>query len=97
MLNSFNTYMYMIIMIMCVYNFLNNTSHLLCLLLSLEFFMLMIYFMMCVMCMNYNNEFYMGFYYLTIAVCDGGLGLSLLVVLIRSHGSEMINNMILSL
>nr|UZA61309.1 NADH dehydrogenase subunit 4L [Rhynchothorax sp. JZ-2022] len=92
-----NMFIYWLIMILCLFNFLINTTHLLCLLLSLEFFMLMIYMIMCMLCMDYNNESYMGFYYLTIMVCDGGLGLSLLVVIIRSHGSEMVNNMIMNL
>nr|UZA61296.1 NADH dehydrogenase subunit 4L [Rhynchothorax sp. JZ-2022] len=94
MLNSF---IYWVIMGLCLYNFMSNINHLLCLLLSLEFFMLMIYMMLAIVCVDYNNEFYMGFYYLTISVCDGGLGLALLVIIIRSHGSEMVNNMIMNL
>nr|YP_004021099.1 NADH dehydrogenase subunit 4L [Ammothea carolinensis]ACY00258.1 NADH dehydrogenase subunit 4L [Ammothea carolinensis] len=97
MLNIYMLIMYMYIIIFCMFNYFYMNKHLLCLLLSLEFFMLLVYFLINFILMNMSNEFYMGLYYLTISVCEGGLGLSLLVMLIRSHGNEMINSFIMNI
>nr|YP_003891058.1 NADH dehydrogenase subunit 4L [Tanystylum orbiculare]ADB91994.1 NADH dehydrogenase subunit 4L [Tanystylum orbiculare] len=74
--------------------FFTNFNYILCLLLSLEFMMLMIFMVMCSFIMNYSNDYMIGLFYLTIAVCDGGLGLSTLIMIIRYYGNDQINSFV---
>lgn len=97
MLRGLYFYLYWIILFFCIYNYFINRRHLLCILLRLEFFILIIYYILCLRLVFYRNEFFMRFYYLTIIVCEGGLGLSLLVSLIHSHGNELVNSFILNI
>lgn len=63
-------------------------KHFLIILLSLEFITLSIYFSL-IIYLNYNiiNIFF-SLIFLSIAVCEGVLGLSIIVILIRSVGNE---------
>nr|YP_009995398.1 NADH dehydrogenase subunit 4L [Ochthebius himalayae]QNP09814.1 NADH dehydrogenase subunit 4L [Ochthebius himalayae] len=63
-------------------------KHLLLMLLSLEFIILSLYYMMFIYLSYYNNEYYFSMIFMTMSVCEGALGLSLLVSLIRSHGND---------
>nr|AML26545.1 NADH dehydrogenase subunit 4L [Staphylinidae sp. BMNH 1274697] len=65
-----------------------NRKHLLVMLLSLEFIVLSLYFMLMVYFMNLGSELYFCMIFLTMSVCEGALGLSILVSLIRSHGND---------
>ena len=65
-----------------------NRKHLLLILLSLEFIVLSIYFILIVNLINYQYEYYFSIIFLTIRVCEGALGLSILVSLIRTHGND---------
>nr|QID03244.1 NADH dehydrogenase subunit 4L [Formicosepsis sp. LX2018-01] len=85
-----NIYMIMlsIMFLMGVISFVLNRKHLLLMLLILEYmvltmFLIMFYFLNM---MNYENFFSMIF--LTFSVCEGALGLSILVSLIRTHGND---------
>nr|APT41588.1 NADH dehydrogenase subunit 4L [Psathyromyia aragaoi] len=68
--------------------FISNQKHLLSMLLSLEFIVLslFLYLLMYLNLMNYESYFSMIF--LTFCVCEGVLGLSILVMLTRSHGND---------
>nr|YP_010035831.1 NADH dehydrogenase subunit 4L [Brontispa longissima]QQQ89059.1 NADH dehydrogenase subunit 4L [Brontispa longissima]UAJ48110.1 NADH dehydrogenase subunit 4L [Brontispa longissima]URQ17585.1 NADH dehydrogenase subunit 4L [Brontispa longissima] len=72
------------------FSFCLNRKHFLSLLLSLEFLMISLYFLMiqCFM-MNEFSVFFM-LLYLTISVCEGVLGLSIMVVLVRSMGNDFL-------
>nr|AML26539.1 NADH dehydrogenase subunit 4L [Staphylinidae sp. BMNH 1274696] len=63
-------------------------KHLLLMLLSLEFIVLSLYFNMLIYLSMMNFEFYFCMIFLSMSVCEGVLGLSLLVSLIRSHGND---------
>nr|AFQ62250.1 NADH dehydrogenase subunit 4L [Osphya bipunctata] len=63
-------------------------KHLLLMLLSLEFMVLSIYFLMVLNLMFYSNEYFMLMIYLTFTVCEGALGLSILVSMVRSYGND---------
>nr|URX54002.1 NADH dehydrogenase subunit 4L [Epicalotermes sp. 2 AB-2022a] len=71
-----------------IWSFSSNRSHLLATLLSLEFMVLilfvMIYFYLCF----YEYEFYFAMIFLVFSVCEGSLGLSILVSMIRGFGND---------
>nr|AFQ62368.1 NADH dehydrogenase subunit 4L [Papilio dardanus]APC61764.1 NADH dehydrogenase subunit 4L [Papilio dardanus polytrophus]APC61802.1 NADH dehydrogenase subunit 4L [Papilio dardanus tibullus]APC61828.1 NADH dehydrogenase subunit 4L [Papilio dardanus dardanus]APC61790.1 NADH dehydrogenase subunit 4L [Papilio dardanus] len=83
--------MWFIILLMFILGnmiFISKHKHLLIVLLSLEFIILSIFFMM-IMMMNYMEyNMYMLMIFLLFSVCEGALGLSILVSMIRTHGND---------
>lgn len=69
-------------------SFCKNRKHLLSLLLSLEFITLIIFLVLRVFLSFYDYEFYFLIVFLTFAVCEGALGLSILVSIVRTHGND---------
>nr|YP_011017094.1 NADH dehydrogenase subunit 4L [Orthaga aenescens]WQB62452.1 NADH dehydrogenase subunit 4L [Orthaga aenescens] len=68
--------------------FVSKRKHLLIVLLSLEFIVLSIFFLL-LMYMNFiQNNMYMLMVFLVFSVCEGALGLSILVSMIRTHGND---------
>nr|YP_008081148.1 NADH dehydrogenase subunit 4L [Thyridosmylus langii]AGH27225.1 NADH dehydrogenase subunit 4L [Thyridosmylus langii] len=63
-------------------------KHLLSMLLSLEFIVLSLFYMLYLYMLMYNYEFYFSMIFLTFSVCEGALGLSILVSMIRTHGND---------
>nr|QJW33598.1 NADH dehydrogenase subunit 4L [Arge aurora] len=70
------------------YNFCLHHNHFLVMLLSLEFVMVSLYFSLMLYMMWFSMELYFSLFFLVMVVCEGALGLSLLVILIRSHGND---------
>nr|AVJ52549.1 NADH dehydrogenase subunit 4L [Psacasta neglecta] len=82
-------YMIIIIPMICgVVAFCSTRNHLLLALLSLEFMVLSIFYMMVVLMMMYGYELYFSLIFLVFSVCEGALGLSILVKLVRSQGND---------
>nr|BDL61425.1 NADH dehydrogenase subunit 4l [Ilyoplax integra] len=78
-----------LVMIFCgLSSFISYHKHLLNSLLSLEFMMLGIFWLLSVQMSVIGSEIYMGLFFLTLVVCEGALGLSLLVLIVRSHGND---------
>nr|YP_009239904.1 NADH dehydrogenase subunit 4L [Grapsus tenuicrustatus]AMN14538.1 NADH dehydrogenase subunit 4L [Grapsus tenuicrustatus] len=78
-----------IIMFFCgLWGFISYHKHLLSSLLSLEFMMLGIFWLLVEHSANIGSEVYFGLFFLTLAVCEGALGLALLVLIVRSHGND---------
>nr|QPN54150.1 NADH dehydrogenase subunit 4L [Holotrichia oblita] len=69
-------------------SFCINRKHLLSMLLSLEFMVLGLYFNMYMYLIYFNYEFYFMMIFLTMSVCEGALGLAILVMLMRTHGND---------
>nr|ALO76847.1 NADH deshydrogenase subunit 4L [Adoretus sp. ADO01] len=69
-------------------SFCIKRKHLLLMLLSLEFVILGLYFNLYLFLMYFNFEFYFGMIFLTMSVCEGALGLSILVSMMRTHGND---------
>nr|AZL35864.1 NADH dehydrogenase subunit 4L [Cosmoscarta mandarina] len=67
-------------------------KHILSCLLSLEFMILSLFMIFFFYLMNFNYEFYLVLIFLTFSVCEGVLGLAVLVSLIRSHGNDYLNS-----
>nr|YP_010192710.1 NADH dehydrogenase subunit 4L [Dodona maculosa]QZP40864.1 NADH dehydrogenase subunit 4L [Dodona maculosa] len=82
---------YTIIFIMFVIGnmiFVSKRKHLLIVLMSLEFIVLSIYFMLMLYLSMVDYNMYMLMIFLVLSVCEGALGLSILVSLIRTHGND---------
>nr|YP_010443332.1 NADH dehydrogenase subunit 4L [Coenochilus striatus]UTE83860.1 NADH dehydrogenase subunit 4L [Coenochilus striatus] len=69
-------------------SFCIKRKHLLLMLLSLEFIILSLFFNLYIYLMYFGYEYYFGMIFLTMSVCEGALGLSILVSLVRTHGSD---------
>nr|YP_009364910.1 NADH dehydrogenase subunit 4L [Burara striata]ARJ31580.1 NADH dehydrogenase subunit 4L [Burara striata] len=68
--------------------FVSKHKHLLIMLLSLEFMVLGIYFLMMLYFSFIEFDMYMLMVFLVFSVCEGALGLSILVSMIRTHGND---------
>nr|YP_009743884.1 NADH dehydrogenase subunit 4L [Clanis bilineata]QIE12643.1 NADH dehydrogenase subunit 4L [Clanis bilineata] len=68
--------------------FISKNKHLLIILLSLEFIVLSIFFFLLVFLMMIDYDMYMLMVFLVFSVCEGSLGLSILVSMIRTHGND---------
>nr|YP_010329911.1 NADH dehydrogenase subunit 4L [Cucullia pustulata]UNP54660.1 NADH dehydrogenase subunit 4L [Cucullia pustulata] len=68
--------------------FISKHKHLLIVLLSLEFIVLSIFFFMLIYLMMIDYDMYMLMVFLVFSVCEGALGLSILVSMIRTHGND---------
>nr|QNE85618.1 NADH dehydrogenase subunit 4L [Hybos culiciformis] len=77
-----------IMFILGILMFVSNRKHLLSMLLSLEFIVLSLFLVLFIYLsyMSYEGIFSMMF--LTFSVCEGALGLSILVSMIRSYGND---------
>nr|YP_009684891.1 NADH dehydrogenase subunit 4L [Daphnia similis]AYE40156.1 NADH dehydrogenase subunit 4L [Daphnia similis] len=74
-------------------SFVSKRKHLLATLLSLEGLMLMLFgviYYLAIFYFSFNNFILV---FLTLTACEGALGLSLLVVIVRTHGSDHFNSM----
>nr|YP_009945222.1 NADH dehydrogenase subunit 4L [Pliacanthopus bimaculatus]ASY97908.1 NADH dehydrogenase subunit 4L [Miromantis yunnanensis]QOE17729.1 NADH dehydrogenase subunit 4L [Pliacanthopus bimaculatus] len=71
-----------------LWSFSSKRKHLLVTLLSLEFIVLILFIMLyCYVVMVYS-ELYLTMFFMSFAVCEGALGLSILVAMIRTHGND---------
>nr|YP_002916050.1 NADH dehydrogenase subunit 4L [Eriogyna pyretorum]ACN22008.1 NADH dehydrogenase subunit 4L [Eriogyna pyretorum] len=68
--------------------FVSKNKHLLIVLLSLEFIVLSIFFILLMLLSFIDYDMYMLMVFLVFSVCEGALGLSILVSMIRTHGND---------
>nr|YP_009236635.1 NADH dehydrogenase subunit 4L [Telchinia jodutta]AMJ17102.1 NADH dehydrogenase subunit 4L [Telchinia jodutta] len=68
--------------------FVSKHKHLLIVLMSLEFIVLSIFFFLMLYLMMIEYNMYMLMVFLVFSVCEGALGLSILVSMIRTHGND---------
>nr|QGA74534.1 NADH dehydrogenase subunit 4L [Encyrtus rhodococcusiae]QGA74549.1 NADH dehydrogenase subunit 4L [Encyrtus rhodococcusiae]QGA74561.1 NADH dehydrogenase subunit 4L [Encyrtus rhodococcusiae] len=83
---------YMILFINFLVVFLAFYYNIMLTLMSLEFLMLTLLMILNFIIMFYGNLFIM-MYYLIFVVCESVLGLSLLIILIRSKGNDNMKNL----
>nr|YP_010491891.1 NADH dehydrogenase subunit 4L [Hypospila bolinoides]UWM92677.1 NADH dehydrogenase subunit 4L [Hypospila bolinoides] len=84
-------YMWLIFILMFVIGnliFVFKHKHLLIVLLSLEFLVLSIFFFLLIFLSYIEYDMYMLMVFLVFSVCEGALGLSILVSMIRTHGND---------
>nr|WNO18652.1 NADH dehydrogenase subunit 4L [Seseria sambara indosinica] len=68
--------------------FVSKHKHLLIMLLSLEFIVLIIYLLLMYYLSYIEFDMYMLMVFLVFTVCEGALGISILVSMIRSYGND---------
>nr|QBF44151.1 NADH dehydrogenase subunit 4L [Corethrella condita] len=68
--------------------FISSRKHLLATLLSLEFMVLSLFMILFFYLSMKEFEVYFSMMFLTLGVCEGALGLSILVSMIRTHGND---------
>nr|ALO70403.1 NADH deshydrogenase subunit 4L [Bolitobius castaneus] len=69
-------------------SFCMKRKHFLLMLLSLEFIILSLYFNMFLYLSSFYFENYFSMIFLTMSVCEGALGLAIMVSMIRTHGND---------
>nr|YP_009261949.1 NADH dehydrogenase subunit 4L [Symplecta hybrida]AMN09064.1 NADH dehydrogenase subunit 4L [Symplecta hybrida] len=72
--------------------FVFNCKHLLVMLLSLEFMVLSLFMMLFIYLNMFMYESFFSMMFLTFCVCEGALGLGILVSMIRTHGNDYFNS-----
>nr|QNE85494.1 NADH dehydrogenase subunit 4L [Sarcophaga haemorrhoa] len=77
-----------VLFIMGVFTFVSNRKHLLSMLLSLEYIVLSLFLLLFIYLNMLNFEFFFSMMFLIFSVCEGALGLSILVSMIRTHGND---------
>nr|YP_010044304.1 NADH dehydrogenase subunit 4L [Cerace xanthocosma]QPF22954.1 NADH dehydrogenase subunit 4L [Cerace xanthocosma] len=82
--------MFIVIFMFVVGNliFVSKHKHLLIILLSLEFLVLSVFLFMLFILSYMQMNMYMLMVFLVFSVCEGALGLSILVSMIRTHGND---------
>nr|UPL65659.1 NADH dehydrogenase subunit 4L [Petillopsis calcar] len=70
-----------------------NHKHLLLSLFNLEYLVVIIFFTFLLFLLKFGFELYFILIFLTFSVCEGALGLSVLVSMIRSHGNDLLSSM----
>nr|WMY24010.1 NADH dehydrogenase subunit 4L [Psammotermes sp.] len=81
--------LYFFVIYFCgVWAFSSGRSHLLVTLLSLEFIVLVLYLSIYFYLCGFDYSLFFVVYFLVFSVCEGSLGLSVLVSMIRSHGND---------
>nr|AAK91926.1 NADH dehydrogenase subunit 4L [Rhagoletis nova] len=77
-----------LLFMMGVFVFVSNRKHLLSILLSLEYIVLNLFFLLFIYLNLMDYESFFDMMFLTFDVCEGALGLSILVSMIRTHGID---------
>nr|AYR05279.1 NADH dehydrogenase subunit 4L [Coleoptera sp. ACP-2013] len=67
-----------------------NYKHLLVMLLSLEFMTISLYSLMFILFSYLDYEYFYSMIYLVMSVCEAALGLSILVLMIRTYGNDYV-------
>nr|AOY39925.1 NADH dehydrogenase subunit 4L [Scolytinae sp. BMNH 1039994] len=70
--------------------FVSKYKHFLIMLLSLEIMVLSLYFLLMIFVSYEGFDYFVSMFFLSLMVCEGALGLSLLVLMIRTHGGDMV-------
>nr|AXS66017.1 NADH dehydrogenase subunit 4L [Coleoptera sp. 22 KM-2017] len=79
--------------ILGLFSFGYKNMHFLLMLLSLEFLAMVIFFGLVFLVWNLDGEMYVLVYYLIFCVCEGSLGLSILVCMVRSFGNDYVSSL----
>lgn len=72
--------------------FCSKRKHLLNTLLSLEYIILNVFWLIVLTLSFVGQEIFFSLFFLTFAACEGALGLALLVSIVRTHGNDRFGN-----
>nr|AKN01347.1 NADH dehydrogenase subunit 4L [Entomovelia sp. YC-2015] len=88
------SYIFCWYMYMCgIFIFCSLRKHLLLTLLSLEYLVVVVFMMFFFFLYNFISENNFIILFLTFSVCEGALGLGILVSMIRCHGNDNLLNL----
>lgn len=73
-----------------IFRFILNYSHVLNRLLSLELLVLIVYWLLSLNLFNIGGDSFFIVFYVVMSVCEGVLGLALLIIGVYRHGSDYI-------
>nr|YP_010561824.1 NADH dehydrogenase subunit 4L [Austropallene cornigera]UYX57772.1 NADH dehydrogenase subunit 4L [Austropallene cornigera] len=77
-------------MFLSCYAFLSAHSSLLIIIISLELIVLVVYWGMTLILSFSGVDYFLSLYFLSITVCDSAVALTLLVRIVRFHGSDKV-------
>nr|WGL40379.1 NADH dehydrogenase subunit 4L [Kingdonella sp.] len=77
--------------------YVSKHMHLLMVLLGLEYIVLSLFMLIVIFVVEFDHDYFFPVIFLVFSVCDGALGLSILVSMISSHGNDFFNSFSLSL
>lgn len=86
---------YCFIFFIRIFSFIYIRKHILLCLISLEFIVISLLLMVYNLCLLFDNSFYIYLVIITFYVCEGVIGLAVLVVIIRSYGNDYLNSIFL--
>nr|UPL65801.1 NADH dehydrogenase subunit 4L [Megalotomus sp.] len=89
----FMMYMLLFMFFIGVLTFSLARKHLLLTLFSLEFLVLVLFLSLFMYLFIFEYEFYFMLLFLTFSVCEGALGLGVLVNMIRGHGNDLLSSL----
>nr|YP_010535879.1 NADH dehydrogenase subunit 4L [Crypsis chinensis]UYB79091.1 NADH dehydrogenase subunit 4L [Crypsis chinensis] len=78
----------LIMILFGLFSFVLNRKHMLMVLLSLEFLVVVVFFLLVLCFVGFEGEKIFLMIFLTFSVCEGVVGLSILVSLIRMYGND---------
>ena len=79
-----------VIIIFCGgWGFISYNKHILNSLLRLEFIILGVFWLMRTQLALIGREVYFSLFFLTLAACEGALGLTILILVVRRHGNDV--------
>nr|UPL65256.1 NADH dehydrogenase subunit 4L [Physopelta sp.] len=73
--------------------FCSTRKHLLLTLFSLEYIVLLLYLMIYYYLLDLGSDLYFILVFLVFSVCEGSLGLGVLVNMVRSHGNDYLSSL----
>nr|AIW64799.1 NADH dehydrogenase subunit 4L [Mekongiella wardi] len=94
---KFSVLTFLLIYFSGIYVFSSSRKHLLIVLLSLEYIVLSLFMLVIIYLFSYDYDYYFPMIFLVFSVCEGALGLSILVSMIRSYGNDFFSSFSLSL
>nr|UEP16628.1 NADH dehydrogenase subunit 4L [Megalotomus costalis] len=89
----FMMYLLLFMFFVGVLTFSLARKHLLLTLFSLEFLVLVLFLSFLMFLLFFDYEFYFMLFFLVFSVCEGALGLGVLVNMIRSHGNDLLSSL----
>lgn len=72
--------------------FISTRNHLLTTLFSLEYLVLLLFLLFFTYLLSYGFELYFILIFLVFSVCEGSLGLGILVNIVRRHGNDYLSS-----
>nr|YP_009658986.1 NADH dehydrogenase subunit 4L [Altica cirsicola]YP_009826212.1 NADH dehydrogenase subunit 4L [Altica viridicyanea]QCC71324.1 NADH dehydrogenase subunit 4L [Altica cirsicola]QCC71363.1 NADH dehydrogenase subunit 4L [Altica viridicyanea]QCC71376.1 NADH dehydrogenase subunit 4L [Altica cirsicola]QCC71389.1 NADH dehydrogenase subunit 4L [Altica viridicyanea]QCP68685.1 NADH dehydrogenase subunit 4L [Altica viridicyanea] len=83
-------YFQIILFLTGMYMFVMNRKHLLLMLLSLEYLVVVLFLNLFFYLSMLENDYFFSMIFLTMSVCESVLGLSVLIIMVRVHGNDYI-------